>query len=197
MTQRTSLKKRQANRRNALRSTGPKSSEGRQRSSKNSLGHGLSVPVVFDFNDPLVESIIQLVAQEDLDYHTAKDLALKIVEYERNLAYQLELFELQSFAESYMQPPSPAEEEQRVRAMFGAEIDMFDDFIDWTRFKNRPISEKDQKYIVNSKLKMHNLWQRMQKRKQKDKAKQAATTLRYLKRSSNQFIKALKALRTH
>lgn len=197
MTQRTSLKKRQANRRNALRSTGPKSSEGRQRSSKNSLGHGLSVPVVFDFNDPLVESIIQLVAQEDLDYHTAKDLALKIVEYERNLAYQLELFELQSFAESYMQPPSPAEEEQGVRAMFGAEIDMFDDFIDWTRFKNRPISEKDQKYIVNSKLKMHNLWQRMQKRKQKDKAKQAATPLRYLKRSSNQLIKALKALRTH
>ena len=42
---------------------------------------------------------------------------------------------------------------------------------------------------------MHNLWQRMHKRKQKDKAKQAATSLRYLKRSSNQLIKALKALR--
>jgi hypothetical protein len=96
-----------------------------------------------------------------------------------------------------MQPPSPAEEEQGVRAMFSEEIDMFDDFMDWTRFKNRPISEKDQKYIVNSKLKMHNLWQRTHKRKQKDKAKQAATSLRYLKRSSNQLIKALKALRTH
>jgi hypothetical protein len=196
MTQQTSLKKRQANRRNALRSTGPKSAEGRQRSSNNSLGHGLSVPVVFDFNDPLVESIIQLVAQEGLDHHTAKDLALKMVEYERNLAYQLELFEQQSFAGSYMQPPSPAEEEQGVRVMFGAEIDMFDDFIDWTRFKNRPISEKDQKYIVNSKLKMHNLWQRMHKRKQKDKAKRAVNSLRYLKRSINQLIKALKALRT-
>lgn len=195
MTQRTSLKKRQANRRNALRSTGPKSAEGRQRSSNNSLGHGLSVPVVFDFNDPLVESIIQLVAQEGLDHHIAKDLALKIVEYERNLAYQSELSKHLSFTGSHMQPPSKTEEELGVRAMFSEEIDMFDDFMDWTRFKNRPISEKDQKFIVNSKLKMHNLWQRMHKRKQKDRSKQAATSLRYLKRSSNQLIKALKALR--
>ena len=197
MTKQTSPQKRQANRRNALRSTGPKSTEGRKRSSNNSLDHGLSVPVALDLQDPLVGSIIQLVAQEGLDRRTTKDLALKIVEYERNLAYQLELFEQQSFAGSYIQPHSPAEEEQGVRAMFGAEIDMFDDFIDWTRFKNRPISEKDQKYIVNSKLKMHNLWQRMHKSKQKDKAKQAATSLRYLKRSSNQLIKALKALRPH
>ena len=94
-----------------------------------------------------------------------------------------------------MQPPSKTEEELGVRAMFSEEIDMFDDFMDWTRFKNRPISEKDQKFIVNSKLKMHNLWQRMHKRKQKDRSKQAATSLRYLKRSSNQLIKALKALR--
>ena len=143
MIKQTSLKKRQANRRNALRSTGPKSAEGRKRSSNNSLDHGLSVPVVFDFNDPLVESIIQLVAQEGLDHHTAKDLALKIVEYERNLAYQLELFEQQSFIANHMQPPSPAEEEQGVRAMFGTEIDMFDDYVDWERFNNRPISRKD------------------------------------------------------
>ena len=195
MTKQTSLKKRQANRRNALRSTGPKSTEGRKRSSNNSLGHGLSVPVAIDFHDPLLESIVQMLAQEGLDLHTAKDLALKIVEYERNLAYQLELFEQQSFIASHMQPPSRAEQERGVRAMFGTEIDMFDDYVDWERFNNRPISRRDQKFIVNSKLKMHNLWQRMHKRKQKDKAKQAATSLRYLKRSSNQLIKALKALR--
>ncbi len=197
MTKQTSPQKRQANRRNALWSTGPKSAEGRKRSSNNSLGHGLSVPVVFDLHDPLVASIIQLVAQEGLDPHAAKGLALKIVEYERNLAYQLELFEQQSFAGSYMQPLSPAEEEQVKWAMIGAEIDMFDDYMDWERFNNRPISRKDQKFIVNRKLKMHSLWQRIQKRKLKDKAKQAATSLRYLKRSSNQLIKALKALRTH
>ena len=192
MTEQSSPQKRQANRRNALRSTGPKSAEGRKRSSHNSLDHGLSVPVAFDFHDPLVATIIQLVAQEGLDHHTAQDLTLKIVEYERNLVYQSELF-LQQHIESHSQ----AEEEQGVRAMFGAEIDMFDDYVDWERFNKRPISQKDQKFIVNSKLKMHNLWQRMHKRKQKDKAKQAATSLRYLKRSSNQLIKALKALRTH
>lgn len=189
MFQRTSPQKRQANRRNALRSTGPKSIEGRKRSSNNSIDHGLSVPVVFDLHDPLVASIIQLVAHEGLDIHTAQDLAVKIVEYERNLAYQAELF-LQKHIESHSQ----AEEEQGFRAMFGAEIDMFDDYIDWERFNNRPISQRDQKFIINSKLKMHNLWQRMHRRSQKHKAKQAATSLRYLKRSSSQLIKALKAL---
>lgn len=190
MTQRTSLKKREANRRNALKSTGPKSSEGRRRSASNSLAHSLSVPIKFDFHDPLVASIIQLVAQEGLDIHIAQDLAVKIVEYERNLAYQAELF-VQQHIESSLQ----AEEEQGVRAIFSAELDMFDDYMDWERFNNSPISQKDQKFIVNSKLKMHNLWQRMHKRKQKDKAKKAATSLRYLKRSSNQLIKALKVLR--
>jgi hypothetical protein len=88
-----------------------------------------------------------------------------------------------------------AEEEQGIRAMFGAEIDMFDDHIDRQRFNNRPISQKDQKIIVNSKLKLHNLWQRMHKRKQEDRVTQAATSLRYLKRSSDQLIEAFKALR--
>ena len=190
MIEQTSLKKRQANRRNALKSTGPKSPEGRLRSASNSLTHSLSVPVKFDFHNPLVTSIVQVIAEEGLDHRTAQDLAVKIVEYERNLAYQSELF-LQQHIESLSQ----TEEEQGVRAMFGAEIDMFDDYIDWERFNNRPILQKDQKFILNSKLKMHNLWQRMHKRKQKDKAKQAATSLRYLKRSSNQLFKAFKALR--
>jgi hypothetical protein len=190
MIKQISPKKRQANRRNALKSTGPKSSEGRRRSASNSLAHSLSVPIKFDFHDPLVALIIQLVAQEGLDIHIAQDLAVKIVEYERNLAYQAELF-VQQHIESSLQ----AEEEQGVRAIFSAELDMFDDYMDWERFNNRPILRKDQKFIVNSKLKMHNLWQRMHKRKQKDRAKQAATSLRYLKRSSNQLIRALKALR--
>jgi hypothetical protein len=148
------------------------------------------VPAALDFQDPLVTSIVQLVAQEGLDHRTAQDLAVTIVEYERSLAYQSELF-LQQHIESHSQ----TEEEQGVRAMFDAELDMFDDYLDWERFNNRSISQKDQKFILNSKLKMHNLWQRMHKRSLKDKAKQAATSLRYLKRSSNQLIKAFKALR--
>jgi len=134
--------------------------------------------------------MVQLVAEDGLDIRTAKDLAVKIVEYERNLAYQSELFLRQ-----HIESASQTEEEHGVRAMFGTEIDMFDDYVDWERFNNRPISQKDQKFILNSKLKMHNLWQRMHRRSQKDKAKQAAASLRYLKRSSNQLIKALKALK--
>jgi hypothetical protein len=70
------------------------------------------------------------------------------------------------------------------------------DYLDWEQFNKRPIPDKDLKFILNSKLKMQKLWLSMHKRTQRDKLKRAANSLRYLKRSSNQLIKTLKALRS-
>jgi hypothetical protein len=196
MTKSVSLQKRQANRRNALRSTGPKSLLGKQRSSGNSLGHGLSTPVVPNFHHPLVASIIEMIAQDAVDSQAANALAGKILEYERNLAYQRELFAQDLSMGLSFQRPSAAEEEEGVRGLFGAEIDMFDDYLDWEKFHKRPIPDKDLKFVLNSKLKMQKLWLRMHKRTQRDKLKRAVKALRYLQRSSNQLIKTLKALRS-
>lgn len=196
MTKSVSPQKRQANRRNALRSTGPKSLLGKQRSSGNSLGHGLSIPVAFNFHDPLVDAIIEMIAQDGVDSQTANALAGKILEYERNLAYQREFFKQDPSMGLSSEPASTAEEEVGVRGLFGAEIGMFDDYLDWEKFNKRPIPNKDLKFILNSKLKMQKLWLRMHKRTQRDKLKRTINSLRYLKRSSNQLIKALKALRS-
>lgn len=196
MTKPVSPQKRQANRRNALRSTGPKSLLGKQHSSGNSLSHGLSTPVVFNFHDPVVASISEMIAQDGVDMQTATALAGKILEYERNLAYQRELFLQDPSMGLSFQAPSAAEEELGVPGLFGAEIDLFDDYLDWEKFNKRPIPDKDLKFILNSKLKMQKLWLRMDKRRQRDKFKRAVNSLRYLKRSSNQLIKTLKALRT-
>lgn len=195
MTKPVSPQKRQANRRNALRSTGPKSLLGKQRSSGNSLGHGLSTPVVPNFHDPLVASITEMIALDGVDSQAANELASKILEYERNLAYQRELFKQDPSMGLSSEPASTAEE-VGVRGLFGAEIGMFDDYLDWEKFNKRPIPNKDLKFILNSKLKMQKLWLRMHKRSQRDKLKRTINSLRYLRRSSNQLIKALKALRS-
>jgi len=194
MTKPVSPKRRQANRQNALKSTGPKSLLGKRRSSGNSLSHGLSTTVALDAYDPQVASITEMIVQDGVDSQTANELATKILEYERNLAYQRELFTQEPLMGLSMPSPSTDEEEQGVRALFGTEIDMLDEYFDGERFNKRPIPDKDLKFVLNSKLKMQKLWQRMHARAQKEKVRREANSLRYFKRSSNQLIKALKAL---
>jgi hypothetical protein len=169
---------------------------GKQHSSGNSLSHGLSTPVVFNFHDPLVASITEMIAQDGVDSQAANALAGKILEYERNLSYQRELFTQDPSMGLSIEPVSTAEQEVGVRGLFGTEVDMFDDYLDWEKFNKRPIPDKDLKFILNSKLKMQKLWLRMDKRTQRDKLKRSVNSLRYLKRSSNQLIKTLKALRS-
>lgn len=189
-----STQKRQANRRNALRSTGPKSVAGKRRSSANSTSHGLSTEIALDTFDPLVNSLTELVAQEGLDTQSAQELVIKILDYERNLAHQRALFAGSLLTNASNRLLTSAETERGVRELFGREIDLLNDHVDWERFNNRPLTKRDQKFIVNQKLKMQKLWLRMSTRTQRSKAREEANSLRYLKRSSNQLIKALKAL---
>jgi hypothetical protein len=141
-----------------------------------------------------VNSLTELIAQEGLDAQSARELVIKILDYERNLARQRSLFAGGALASPRNQLPTSAETERGVRELFGREIDLLDDHVDWERFNNRPLTKRDQKFIVNQKLKMQKLWLRMSTRTQRSKAREEANSLRYLKRSSNQLIKALKAL---
>jgi len=194
MNKPVSPQRRQANRRNALRSTGPKSAAGRRRSSGNSVTHGLSVPIATDAVDPLLNALTQLITQEGLHPQSARGLAMKILDYERNLAYQRVHFAAQQIKSQISQSPSSAEADRGIRELFGREIDLLDDHVDWERFNNRSISKRDQKFIVGQKLKMQKIWLRMSTRAQRSKMREEVNSMRYLKRSSNQLIKALKTL---
>jgi len=57
----TSPAKVRANRRNAARSTGPKTADGKARSRQNARRHGLSVPL--DTDDPEVDELVQVLAE--------------------------------------------------------------------------------------------------------------------------------------
>lgn len=120
----TSAQQRQANRRNALRSTGPKSLAGKRRASTNARLHGLAGAGELSTVDPLLGQLSSLVAQDGMDPVRAQEIALKIISYERNQAYQRELF-WQAQAPNH----SGGEVHQEMRNSFGAELDMMADVL--------------------------------------------------------------------
>jgi len=73
----TSFRKIEANRRNALRSTGPKTDDGKQRASQNAVRHGLTAETVF-------------VPLEDIEDYQAFELAVTS-DYEAETAVEREL----------------------------------------------------------------------------------------------------------
>ena len=184
-----SPQKRQANRRNALRSTGPKSSAGKKLASRNSVKHGLSVSVEHIKTDPLRAEVSRLIEQEGIDAFQAREIATRIIDYERNLDYQRKLL---------TEPPKRFITEEKIenatRDAFPTELDLLDDWLDWRRFDNGRLTPRDLRMAVRMKLDLVKYSVRELEKQQKALCREAQNSLRYLKRSSNQLVKSLKAL---
>jgi hypothetical protein len=88
----TSPKQRAANRSNALKSTGPRSQAGKRHASVNSTKHSLTRPIDSLPWGQHLEALTDLLVQDGFEEAQASELARKILDYERNLAYQRERF---------------------------------------------------------------------------------------------------------
>ncbi len=88
----TSPRQRAANRANAVRSTGPKSHQGKIKASLNATKHALTKPVDTSPWGKYLDSICDLLVAEGLEQGEAQDLAKKILDYERNAEYQRKRF---------------------------------------------------------------------------------------------------------
>ena len=190
MSSPTSPQKRQANRRNSLRSTGPKSLKGKLRSASNSRSHGLTTSISALVDSDLIAQLSECIAREGLDASTANQIASRVIDYERNLAYQRELY-----LERLKSLDANADELKNANASLDRELDLLNDYVDHQRFLGQKIGKRGLNFIVKSKQKMIQIWTRMESRKQKNKDKREEASVRYLRRSSNQLIKSLKALR--
>ena len=88
----TSPRQRAANRKNAQRSTAPKTAVGRRRSAQNALTHGLTGPIEDSFLGQQLVDIASLLEGDGLSPTEALSLSRLILEYERNLQHQRTLF---------------------------------------------------------------------------------------------------------
>ena len=82
-----SAKQRAANRVNSLKSTGPRSEEGKFRSKLNAAKNGLSLPVNKRVFADQIKTIAQLIRNDCATDAQAAELAKRIIDFERNEAF--------------------------------------------------------------------------------------------------------------
>jgi hypothetical protein len=86
----TSTRQWTANRANALKSTGPKSSEGKRSAALNALRHGLSLPVDERLFAQEIDAVFRVLRKECDSDAQALELAKRIIDFERNEAFLMQ-----------------------------------------------------------------------------------------------------------
>lgn len=181
----TSLKQRAANRRNAQRSTGPKSDSGRERSAVNALKHGLTSPIEVTVWGSKVSELEPLLRSEGLNVAEAQELARRLVEFERNVDYQR-----QRFLEAKSGEPRKQiiPESAKMDIQIAGQIALLRGSKQTQQIgMDRPLAREMQKFfeqVANRQIRQANL----------DVARELKNADRYLRRAANQLIKQLKAL---
>jgi len=181
-----SLRQRIANRRNGRRSQGPKSLEGKLRSSQNSLKHGLSSKVDVSQFGKSFSKVKEILIKERLSSSIAEGLALRILDLERNLDFQRLIFQRNRRSQKTLQ----AERDQALRDQFPETDDLIEilsrvpDGVfsltpEDTR-EGRKLFDQAKRFLI-----------RVEKQRE---AREKRSSVRYLTRSANQLGKALKRL---
>jgi hypothetical protein len=182
----SSLRRLRANRANAKLSTGPATRLGRLRSSRNAVTHGLSRPLDPIAAGPLLNQVREVLVLEGFDPRQAQEIALKILDYERNIALQRELHQKRlegrlvdaiGIADHVyeLEPMMAWVEEFAVERLFPKIPE-----------HEEPLREAAKWIVQRSRERVSRQVQFARRR--------APESVRYLRRASNQLIKALRRL---
>lgn len=179
----TSLKQKAANRRNGLRSKGPVTEAGRIRSSINARKHGLTASIEATAWGAGIDAVETLLADEGLSPAECHELARRIVQFERNLAYRRERFE--EIAKPVKEVvPDKAVEDLALAAMIS---DVRSRGQEKFHRLNKPLARDLQKFFEQTAARLIRMATR-------DAVQELKNSDRYLRRASNQLIKQLKGL---
>ncbi len=181
-----SPKQRAANRHNALRSTGPRTEGGQRRASINALKHGLTTPIEATPWASAVSDVEGLLAKEGFMAPERHELALRIIEYERNMAFQRRQF----MGGAVNLAPANG-----VSVRMQEDLQELADLIEFVDADDDPavlrFAESDSRKIVA-------LHERIAAKQSRVAAREAADVVksgdRYYRRAANQLIKQLKGM---
>ncbi len=178
-----SLRKQQASRANSLRSTGPKSSLGKRLASQNSRTHGLSVVLPDEVIEPVVAKLVSLIMQDGIEQNVAKQVAIKLVDYERNLAHERATFVKATANED----DAPINQDEVLENIFANAL-VEQESVDPKSLRMLPKHQKEERDWMMASLKFLIKTNKRHQKRAKDNSD------RHYKRAANQFIKALRSV---
>jgi hypothetical protein len=184
----TSPKQKAANRLNAIKSTGPRSTEGIRSASLNAVKHRLSLPVSEQFFGEKIAAVTALVRAECVSDHQAKELAKRIIDFERNEQFlrDFNTDEAEAELKAWMYCATRFELIQLAKAHENKQKA----WITFTTSNKKPKGKariEEMKFIegfmrIQDKTLVGNI--------KREKNKQSAV-IRYQKRATNQLVKAV------
>lgn len=187
----TSDRKLAANRLNAQRSTGPKSAGGKRAAALNAIRHGLTARTVLDAPDPALEQIQSVILPEIEDPALARSIAQKILDYERNEAYQRQVAKAEQAGQSGFVDPAAikkAVDEGNAQAFMAGQV---------LRKLEQPGLSKTEKaetkWLLDSLRFLARTSAQTADRMVREGKQKETQMRRHYKRASNQLIKAIKA----
>ena len=123
-----------ANRRNARRSTGPRTRAGKARVAKNALSHGLAVPIdMLAEYSPTIKSLAALLAGDNAD-NARLEVAYRVAEA------QIDIRRVRLARSALLQRPRPTEVEDGPLAAIIAE--RLPDLLRLDRYERRALSRR-------------------------------------------------------
>ena len=156
---------------------------GKRLASQNSRTHGLSVALPDEVIEPVVTKLVPLIMQDGIDPQAAKEVAMKLVDYERNLAH-----ERQSFAETLVDEESaPVDGNEVLETIFTNAL-VEQESIDPKAARKLPKAQKLEREWMIESLKFLIKTNKRHQKRAKDNSE------RHYKRAANQFIKALRSV---
>ena len=178
-------KQKAANRLNAGRSTGPKSEAGRRRSAVNARRHGLTSSVESSDSGSHIPEIAKLLKEEGLSLEVAQELARRIVQYERNVAYQRECF-IDQLANKPLGRVVTDEAQES--------LDLAQMLIQARTLGKVVIPGIDEKLSKEMEQFFGKVGERQVRAATRDAERELKSADRYLRRAANQMIKQLRGL---
>lgn len=180
-----------ANRLNAKSSSGPKTEQGKRASAVNAMLHGLSSPLNPSEHIQSIDAIAVLLERELGSLDAAREIAIKILDYERNEAQQRR--QLQAMVPGDEPGLEGAALLQATRVVY-PEYDLLLDHVREEAKYGKGLNKKDLLKVAKLLDRMRCVESRTHAKARAKAEREAYNSLRYLKRSANQLVKALRSV---